>query len=210
MGYVLIFLIAYTSGFLGTAIPGLLNMTAGRIALEYGKPKALKFIWGACSVTLIYSFIATQFSFYVEKHPDFVSIIYQTSVLIFGALTIYYFWKSYTEKKSKPDANIDKNNFFLIGVFLSVLNILPIPFYAGITIIIAQTTFFHFYKIDMLLLIVGIALGTFTVLKLYGNFYPKLLQRSIRKKGEKNTINANTIVGYVTLTLTGFALYKLL
>src|SRR5690606_37956576 len=125
--------------------PGLLNMTAGKVTYEYNKSKGHRFIWGAGTVSVLYCFIATQFSFYIDTHPDFIIALYKIGAVIFGTLTLYFFLKGRYETRNKQEINDGRNNFFLIGVFLSLLNILPIPFYTATVLLLAKNDIFHFY-----------------------------------------------------------------
>lgn len=207
--YCIIFLIGYIIAFLGTALPGILNMTAGKIAHEYNSSASEKFILGACVISIFYCFIATQFSFYIQTHPDFVAALYKVGAVIFGILTIYYIWKAFISQKEES-INPERNNFFLTGMFLTFLNILPIPFYTGISILISEYGYFSFYKSEIALLLLSVGLGTYSVLKLYAIFYKKVSHQT-KKKSEfkQKRFNANHLIACITLAITLLAIYRI-
>lgn len=184
-------------------------MTAGKIAHEYNGHASKKFIMGASLVSIFYCFVATQFSFYIQTNPNFVQALYKVGAFIFGILTVYYIWKAIAERKGVAQHKPDRNNFFMTGMFLSFLNILPIPFYTGISILIAELGYFHFYKLEILLLIISVGLGTQSVLAVYAKYYSKFASKRIQKVGTQKRITANHILGVITLVITLMALFKL-
>lgn len=185
-------------------------MTAGKLAYEYNKSASNKFIFGASIVAAFYCFIATQFSFYIQSHPDFVKALYKVGALIFGILTAYYFYKAFQVTKLNEEPNPNRNNFILTGIFISFLNILPIPFYTGIALVLAQYEIFSFYKSEIALLIISVGLGTYSVIKLYAKFYYKISIKKARKESKQQSKwNANHLIATITFAIMLLALYRI-
>lgn len=209
MHYFYIVITGFLMAVAGTAPPGLLNMTAGKLSYEYNRQKGDRFIAGAGVVSVLYCFIATQFSFYVDAHPDFVTGLYKAGAVIFGILTVYFFLKGRYENRSVPVADTERNNFFITGVFLSLLNILPIPFYTATVLLLAKNQLFNFTIPEIILMILSVAGGTIVVLKLYAVYYPRLREKRSKVKGRNGT-NPNFIVAAVTFLVMLTAILKIL
>ena len=209
MTYLYIFIAGFVAAALGTAPPGLLNMTAGKIAYEFGSQKSNRFIGGVALVSAIYSFTATQFSFYIDSHPDVVTIIYKIGVLIFGVLTLYFFLKGWHDRRRTVQADLDRNNFILSGMFLALLNILPIPFYTATALFMAQNGMFNFYPSEILTLVLSVVSGTIVMLKIYTVLYPKISHKNAQQSRGSH-VNSNYIIAVVTFLVMLTAILKLL
>ena len=209
MHYFYIFITGFFAAVAGTAPPGLLNMTAGKIAYEYSREKGDRFIIGSGIISMLYCFIATQFSFYIDTHPDFVMGLYKAAAVIFGILTVYFFLKGRYENRQIAAPQVERNNFLITGIFLSMLNILPIPFYTATALLLASNRLFHFTMTEMLVMILSVVAGTVFVLKLYAIYYPRIIERRSKVEGKKE-INTNFIVAAVTLLVKLTAILKIL
>lgn len=209
MHYFYIIITGFLAAAAGTAAPGLLNMTAGKISYEYDGKKGDRFIAGAGVISVLYCFIATQFSFYIDSHPDFVTGLYKAGAVIFGILTVYFFLKGKYENRKQPESDTERNNFFLTGVFLSLLNILPLPFYTATVLLLAQNRLFDFNVTEIILMVLSVAAGTVSVLKAYAVYYPRIREKRVRTKG-KQGINTNFIVAAVTFLVMLTAILKIL
>lgn len=207
MDFIYIFFAGFIAAFGGTILPGLLNLTAAKIAIEHSEKKVNLYILGACTITALYSFIAAQFSFYIDQHPNFITGLNKIGAVIFSILTIYFFWKDHHLKKNNNIAVINKKNFYFTGIFLSILNILPLPFYTGITLLLSKNNLFNFSTVQMFLLITSIVIGTASALKIYSIILPKFNKKLYNSKVKRN--RNNLIIGIVTAILTLIAIYQL-
>ena len=92
-----------------------------------------------------------------------------------------------------------------MGMLLSTLNLLPIPFYVFASMSLSAAGYFSFEKIPVSLFVIGVMCGSFTVFYIYIVAFKK-----IEKKTEFLMRNINTIIGSVTTFMAVITLFKLL
>ena len=192
--------------FLAVIPPGLINMTAAKISLQEGKNEAISFAIGASVIIFFQTFIAVLFARFINKHQEIVSTLQEIGIFIFSLLSIYFFWIAKKPKKIKTDSRVrGKSNRFFLGMLLSTLNLLPIPFYVFASMTLAASGYFNFDKIPVAEFVIGVMIGSFTVLYIYIVAFKK-----IENKTEFLMRNINTIIGSVTTFMAVLTLFKLL
>tara|TARA_R100001039_G_C1848670_1_gene108730 strand:- start:1009 stop:1641 length:633 start_codon:yes stop_codon:yes gene_type:complete len=201
-----LFFIAMLVAFLAAVPPGLLNMTAAKISLKEGHARGIMFSLGASLTFLFQTLIATVFARYLSKHPDVIDILQQVAFVIFVLITIYFLLIA--KKQSKPDTELEtksKRSRFFQGMFLSSINMFPIPFQAYITITIASFGWLTFDKPGISTYVAGAAMGSFTNLYVYIFFFDK-----IKKTKETSQTNMNYIIGVITGIISIITLISIL
>jgi threonine/homoserine/homoserine lactone efflux protein len=192
--------------FLAVIPPGLINMTAAKISLQQGKNEAISFAIGASVIIFFQTFIAVLFARFISNHQEIVSTLQEIGIFIFTLLSIYFFWIAKKPKKIKTDSRVrGKSNRFFLGMLLSTLNLLPIPFYVFASMTLAASGYFNFDKIPVAEFVIGVMIGSFTVLYIYIVAFKK-----IENKTEFLMRNINTIIGSVTTFMAVLTLFKLL
>ena len=192
--------------FLAVIPPGLINMTAAKISLQEGKNEAISFAIGASVIIFFQTFIAVLFARFISNHQEIVSTLQEIGIFIFSLLSIYFFWIAKKPKKIKTDSRVrGKSNRFFLGMLLSTLNLLPIPFYVFASMTLAASGYFSFDKIPVAEFVIGVMSGSFTVLYIYIVAFKK-----IENKTEFLMRNINTIIGSVTTFMAVLTLFKLL
>ena len=192
--------------FLAVIPPGLINMTAAKISLQEGKNEAISFALGASVIIFFQTFIAVLFARFISNHQEIVSTLQKIGIFVFSLLSIYFFWIAKKPKKIKTDSRVKgKSNRFFLGMLLSTLNLLPIPFYAFASMTLAASGYFSFDKIPVAEFVIGVMSGSFTVLYIYIVAFKK-----IENKTEFLMRNINTIIGSVTTFMAVLTLFKLL
>jgi len=192
--------------FLAVIPPGLINMTAAKISLQEGKNEAISFAIGASVIIFFQTFIAVLFARFINKHQEIVSTLQEIGIFVFSLLSFYFFWIAKKPKKIKTDSRVKgKSNRFFLGMLLSVLNLLPIPFYVFASMTLAASGYFSFDKIPVAEFVIGVMSGSFTVLYIYIVAFKK-----IENKTEFLMRNINTIIGSVTTFMAVLTLFKLL
>jgi threonine/homoserine/homoserine lactone efflux protein len=192
--------------FLAVIPPGLINMTAAKISLQEGKNEAISFAIGASVIIFFQTFIAVLFARFISNHQEIVSTLQEIGIFIFSLLSIYFFWIAKKPKKIKTDSRVrGKSNRFFLGMLLSTLNLLPIPFYVFASMTLAASGYFNFDKIPVAEFVIGVMIGSFTVLYIYIVAFKK-----IENKTEFLMRNINTIIGSVTTFMAVLTLFKLL
>ena len=192
--------------FLAVIPPGLINMTATKISLQEGKNEAISFAIGASVIIFFQTFIAVLFARFISNHQEIVSTLQEIGIFIFSLLSVYFFWIAKKPKKIKTDSRVKgKSNRFFLGMLLSTLNLLPIPFYVFASMTLAASGYFSFDKIPVAEFVIGVMIGSFTVFYIYIVAFKK-----IENKTEFLMRNINTIIGSVTTFMAVLTLFKLL
>lgn len=206
MDFILPLVLGYCIAVLAVILPGLINMTAAKISLQEGKNEALSFAVGASIVVFFQTYVAVIFARFISIHLEIISLLQEIGILVFTALSIYFFWIAKKPKKQQKDIKIKgKSNRFYHGILLSMLNFLPVPFYVFTSISIASSGYFHFEKFEIINFVFGVMLGSFSVFYLYIVAF-KMIE-------EKTTFlmkNINNIIGSITGLIAVFTLFKLL
>jgi threonine/homoserine/homoserine lactone efflux protein len=169
-------------------------MTAAKVSIEEGRIRAYIFALGATCVILIQTFIAIVFAKFIDKTPQVVILLREIGLVLFLALTIYFFW---TSKKHKPKVQPvklrSKRSRFFLGMLLSALNLFPIPFYVFISVTLASYNYFTFEKPFIWTFVIGSGIGSFFAFYCYIVFFKKMETKTafILK-------NINYIIGSIT------------
>lgn len=206
MTYLLPLVLGFCIAFLAVILPGLINMTAAKISLQESKNEALSFAFGASTIVFFQTFIAVLFARFISNHEEIVTTLQEIGIFIFTGLSVYFFWIAKKPKKIKADKIVKgKSNRFFFGMLLSMLNLLPIPFYVFASMGLSAAGYFSFDKIPVSSFVIGVVLGSFTVFYIYIVAFKK-----IEKKTEFLMQNINTIIGSVTTFMALVTLIKLL
>lgn len=174
--------------------PGLLNMTAAKISLKEGYNRGIMFSIGAAFVFAIQTLIATIFARYLSKHPDIIEVLQRVAFVIFVLITIYYLLLA--KKQNTVETEFEsksKSSRFFQGMFLSSINVFPIPFQAYMTITFASFGWLTFDQSGITTYVAGAAMGSFVNLYVYIFFFDK-----INKKRETSQKTMNYIIGAIT------------
>jgi threonine/homoserine/homoserine lactone efflux protein len=189
-----IFFLGLLIALIGVIPPGLLNMTAAKISLKDGHPSAIVFSLGVCLVVFLQTYIAAMFARYMTNHQDVVEILQRVAFVIFVLITIYFLCvaKGDAQPDVEPHARSKHSRFFQ-GVFLSAINVFPIPYQAYMTITIASFGWFVFDTTSIVTYCSGATTGTFVMLYMYMFFFDKIKARKLTSQR-----NMNRMIGAIT------------
>jgi len=206
MNYLLPFFLGFVITFITTLLPGLINMTVAKISLKEGQSRAFALGSGASFIVFFQALVATIFSRFIDKRTDINHLIQEIGIGIFLLLSIYFFFFSKKKKIQQDEVIISsKRSHFLMGMFLSLINVFPIPFYVILSITLGSYGYFQFDKPFLTLFSVGASLGALSVFCIYANFI-----RRIESKAEFFMKNANYLLGSVTLFIAVLGIIKLI
>jgi threonine/homoserine/homoserine lactone efflux protein len=194
MTFILPFLWGFIASAIGISIPGLINMTATKVSMKDGRDRALLFILGALIVIFFQTYIAILFARYIDSRPYVIVLFREVGFGIFVALTIYFFF--FAKKPNPKDETVkikSKTSRFFLGMLLSALNFFPIPYYVFIAITLASFGFFGFETIEIILFLIGVLLGSFSVFYYYIRFF-----NNLKSKTDFFNKNMNVIIGSIT------------
>jgi threonine/homoserine/homoserine lactone efflux protein len=199
MNYLLFNLLAGALvSFLGSLPVGILNVSIVQISLQKGPKAALLFAVACAIIELGYSYIAVRLTgalvdFAMYKHP-----IQLFSVAVFLIAGIGYMRK-------KPSGQVVQQRLgpFSLGIVLSLINIIAIPFWVLYTTVLSA---YHWIDVDsakeIAWFVTGISLGTLLGLMIFA-----LLSQSINKRFSLQSSLVNKLVG---LILIGSSLLELI
>lgn len=92
-----------------------------------------------------------------------------------------------------------------MGMLLSGLNFLPIPYYVFVSVTLASFKLFSFDTTSIFIFVNGVILGSFLVFYCYISFFNK-----IENKTDYVTKNMNTIIGSITGLISVITLWNVI
>jgi len=117
-----LFFFGFFFSFVGSITPSMLNMTALKISLEKGSNAANKYALGVALLVVPQIYIAVILTKYITENPKILETFDKVGIVIFMLLSLYFYSES---KKSKVNVDVKKTkkeNPFLTGITLSLLN----------------------------------------------------------------------------------------
>ena len=193
--------------FIGVLPPGLLNVTAAKISLKEGHNRGFMFSIGVCIIVALQVYVATVFAKYLNQHPEVTIILKRVAFVIFLLVSIYFFYTAKSKPKSlevEPSIKSKQSRIFQ-GMFLSSLNIFPIPFQAYMVTTLVSFEWFSLESTTIGTYVSGAVMGTFMALYVYILFFDTL----------KNTKfvtpkNMNYSIAIITLAVSIVTLINLI
>jgi len=186
--------------------PGLLNMTAAKISLKEGYSRGIMFSIGVCLIVIAQTYLAVIFARYLSSHPNVVDILQRVALVIFVLITVYYLVFAKTETKTESINNVkSKHSRLFFGMFLSCLNVFPIPYQAYMSITLASFGWLTFDITSIAAYVAGSAMGTFVMLYIYIFFFDK-----VKGKAFTSQKNMNYIIGGITGVISIFTLINVI
>jgi len=185
--------------------PGLLNMTAAKISLKEGYSRGIMFSIGVCIIVVVQTYVAVIFARYLSNHPDVIDILQRVALVIFVLITIFYL--VFAKKQATPDAVNhvkSKHSRLFFGMFLSCLNVFPIPYQAYMSITLASFGWLTFDITSIAAYVAGSAMGTFVMLYIYIFFFDKIKDKSVTSQK-----NMNYIIGGITGIISIITLFNI-
>ncbi len=194
MNITIIFFIGFIVAFIGVIPPGLLNMTAAKISLKEGVSRGFVFSIGVCIIVFAQTYVAAIFARYLSNHADIVEILKRVALVLFVLITIYFLAIASKEKAHNIKTNIkSKRSRLFHGMFLSILNVFPIPYQAYVTTTLISFGWLNFEHISIITYVSGATMGTFAMLYFYIFFFDKIKDTKITAQK-----NMNYIIGSIT------------
>ncbi|MFY8213125.1 MAG: LysE family transporter [Flavobacterium sp.] len=203
----ILFIAGYLAAFVGIFPPGLINMTAAKISLEDGKSRAMGFVSGALVIIGIQAFISVYGARYIDSHHEVDLILREIGLVIFTLASIYFFFLAKKPQLVSQNALVKKTSrsAFLLGLFISAINLFPIPYYVIVSIALASYGLFEFNALEIYVLVLGILLGSLTVFYAYVVVFNRL-----RSKTNYLIRNMNVIMGSITSVVSLLTLYHVI
>ena len=200
-----IFYWGFVISFLGTLPLGTMNVTATNISIKQGTFPAFLFALGAIAVEGACVYIVLRAMQWVSKQQHFFKIFEWLTIILILALSISCLTAAIKMKGFGNNVFLKYNlHPFLLGLLLSILNPLHIPFWFGWSTVLIKKNILIPQSKYYLTYISGISLGTiagFDVFIYGGNFI-------VQQLSNKQNI-LNWVVGVTLLITVAIQLYKI-
>ena len=202
MDITFVFFLGLFIALIGVIPPGLLNMTAAKISLKEGHVRGIVFSIGVCVIVLVQTYVASIFARYLSMHPEVIDILQRVALVIFVLITIYFLFIAKSQPKQQIQPKVkSKHSRFFQGIFLSAINVFPIPYQAYMTITLASFGWLDFSQISIIAYVSGAAMGTFVMLYMYIFFFDKIKGKSFTSQKSMNYVigGITGVISIVTL-----------
>jgi len=203
MQYISHLFLGFVMGFISLILPGMLNMTAVRTKIEKDQRSALLFAFGAAIVVIPQVYIALAFANYFVKHPGVIDNLTLAGIVILFVLSVVFFFQA--RKKFKGEGKKKKGNFLVIGMLMSSMNMLVIPYYLVLSSVLEAKELLIMRQPFISIFVAGVFLGAFALFIVY-----VLFASIIEKRAQFIARNINYILSLLFLGLGILALIKFL
>ena len=173
MDYILPLIVGFVAAFVGLIAPSMLNMTAARTSIEKGKKAGILFAAGAASVVTVQAFIAVYFANKIT--PEIINKLQTAAIFVLLALAIFFFMQA--RKKFNAEGKDKKGSTFIVGMGMSSLNMLAVPFYLAM----AKVGEGYGMKLELpysLVYVVGAVFGAFSLFSIYASYAEKIAEKA--------------------------------
>ena len=178
-------------------------MSAAKISMKEGRKKGLLFSIGVCVTVMVQTYVALIFARFLDNHPGYVDILQKVALGIFICITLYFFFIAKDSRRPIPEGmNHSKTNRFFTGMFLAVLNLLPLPYWVYISITFAGFGWFSFGQMELISTVLASGFGTFVMLLLYVQFFKK------KEAKPPLNVNMNYLIGLITAVISVITFIK--
>lgn len=196
------FVIGFVMAFAGLLPPGMLNMTAMKTAVAVNKKAGFLFSLGAALVVIPQAFIALYFANYFAQHPEIIENISFLGVIVLFLLSGFFLWLA--RKKNSKESKVQSGNFFFMGMLMSVLNMLAIPYYLVYSTLLESKELLILERNYILIFVFGAFLGAFTLFTLF-----VLLSDVLIKRAKYIARNLNYLLSILFFFLAIFTLINI-
>lgn len=203
MQYIFHLFLGFVMAFISLVPPGMLNMTAVRTAIEKNRKSAMLFSFGAAIIVIPQAYIALAFAQYFTKHPEIIDRLTIAGIVVLFVLSVFFFFQA--RKKFKGEGKEKKGNFILIGMFMSTMNMLAIPFYLVLSSVLETKGLLEMSQPFISIFVGGVFFGAFALFALYVIF-----ASIIEKKAQFIARNINYILSVLFFVLGILTLIRIL
>lgn len=175
-----VFLLGLSFAFVGVIPPGMLNISAAKISLKEGHLRGFVFSFGVCIIVGVQTYLALIFAKYLSQHPDVVVVLKRVALVLFILISIYFFLLAKSDAQlQNVDASKSKRSRFFQGLFMSALNVFPIPYQAYVITTLLSYQLLSLDNLSVGTYIAGATMGTFIALYIYILFFDNIKSSKI-------------------------------
>ena len=203
----ILFFSTFSAAFMATVPPGLLNMNAAKTSVERGKMDGIVFCIGVSTMIMIQTYVSVLISKFLYRNPEVIDILLKLALVVFAIFAVYFFIAA--KRRHSGPINMmqvsKKRSSFFKGTFLAAVNLLTIPYYAGVHAMWTATGMINFDVWDIIVFILATGTGSFAVLYLYTIYFFKL-----DAKTDRFSKNSNYILSVLMLLLLVITLIRII
>ena len=203
MQYVLHVLLGYSMAFLDLMLPGILNMTVAKTTIEKDRREGFLFALGASIVVIFQAFIALAFTKFFANNPHIIERLKIVGVFVLFILAIAFFFQA--RKKFKGEGSKRKGKSFVLGLLMSSMNMLVIPFYLVLSSLLESRGLLILAQPYISLFVLGVFLGSLSLFLVYRQF-----ATIIKKRAHFIARNINYILSILFFILGILTVIKIL
>lgn len=185
-----IFITGMFISFLGSLPLGTLNVAIMQLAITDGIMPALLFGFGSLTAEVVYVRLSLIAMDWIRKQQKILKALEWVTLAIVVALAISSFYAAVTPKVTKNVILSSTLNRYFLGLFMSALNPVQIPFWFGWSTVLFTRKILLPRNLHYNIYIIGIGLGT-----LMGNFVFIFGGRLIADSINNNQNLLNWIIG---------------
>lgn len=191
-----------TAAFVASLPPGLLNMNAAKTSVQKGKKNGIVFGLGVSATVVLQAYLAVRIAKLLSQNPEIIEILLKVALVIFGSLAVFFLIKG-KKQGSETIEFVDgkKRGSFTKGAFLAALNLLTIPYYAGLNTFFHSQGFMNYTVVDEVIFVTSAGIGTFLVMYLYAFYFDKMEHKTNRFSKNANYILSGLMVILFVITL---------
>lgn len=202
----IILLVGLLISFLGQLPFSNMNLTATQMSVQEGFKNAWQFGLGIALVEVIYLRFSLTGMSWVIQHALFFTILGWLTIVLFFTLGVISLMASRKQAGDKKSILLNnKVNRFLLGMSISAINPLQIPFWFTWGISLVKGNVLHPNNTDYNLFTIGAGLGTLTGISVY--IYGG---RWAITKLKTNNKAINRFMGFVFIAVALWQLYKII
>ena len=195
--------LGFVMAYLSLVPPGMLNMTAVRTAIEKGYTSGRWFSLGAALVVIPQAFVALVFAKFFAQHPEVVERLNYAGVVVLFVLSVAFFLQA--RKKFKGEGKKRKGKSFVVGMLMSTMNMLAIPFYLVLSSVLENRGMLITEQPFINLFVTGVFLGAFALFMTYVRFADV-----IQKRAQFIARNINYILSALFFVLGILTFFKIM
>mgnify|MGYP001811836717 FL=1 len=195
--------LGFVMAYLSLVPPGMLNMTAVRTAIEKGSSSGRWFALGAALVVIPQAFVALVFARFFAEHPEVVERLNYAGIAVLFGLSIVFFLQA--RKKFKGEGKKRSGKSFWVGMLMSSMNMLAIPFYLVLSSVLENRGMLITEQPFINLFVTGVFLGAFGLFMTYVRFADV-----IQKRAQFIARNINYILSALFFVLGILTFFKIM
>ncbi|MEM9549239.1 MAG: LysE family transporter [Bacteroidota bacterium] len=182
---------------IGFIAPAMLNMTTVRTSIDQGRNAGFLFAMGASLVNSIQSLVAFAFLRFLDSNPDVIEWLKRLGVIVLFSLAYFFYQQS--KKIISTKENVDQKHPFVLGLLLSSINMLALPYYFTAALALEASGQITAIPPNIYFMSVGVLLGGFLMFSIYS-----ILADVVARKSEFITRNLNIMLSTL-FTILGLA-----